>query len=149
MGPKGAPPEVHVRPRDDDAESASGEGIDQAHHRVVQELGLVDRHDIGVAPYLARDLSGRVHRHGLDLTPIMGRDAIDPSVAVVQMGLEHLHGLPGNQGSSHATEELFRLATEHHSGDDFDPSDVRGHGLPGRGLPIRRAGPARNGSPAV
>src|SRR6185436_17100133 len=38
------------------------------------------------------------------------------------MGLKDLHGLPGDDGAPHATDQLLRFSGKHHSRDHLDPA---------------------------
>ncbi len=52
----------------------------------------------------------------------MGGHREDPAVAVVEVRLEHLDSLVGDESTTHAAKKFLGLTAEHHAGYDLDPT---------------------------
>src|ERR1700694_4820159 len=116
------PAKVRVRSGDNDSPAPTRQRGHQRDDSLIHELRFVDRDHVGHRVDLLGDLRGRVGGNGLDSATIVARNGIDTRMPGVEMGLEHLHPFPRYDRASHAANELFALAAEHHTGNDFDPS---------------------------
>src|SRR3989454_12015294 len=116
------PAEIHVDPRQHDPHAAVGEIVGGGDDPVVQEPHFVHGDHLGVGSHRADHALGAIHRLGLDRAAVVSAHRVQPGVAGVQVRLENLDALFGNDRSSNPTDQLFALAGEHHAGDDFDPA---------------------------
>ena len=127
-GAKRHPFVVQVESRDDDAVALVGQVVAHLGEVVVEELGLVDRHN-GIAFRPSRlPLAGRLNvvPQGLAAWHNNGRHGVfvvahNFDVVVTRVGgrLEQRHGELGDVGAADATEELFGFAGEHGAAHDF------------------------------
>jgi hypothetical protein len=118
------PPKIRISAREDHPNAPAGEQGGDVHDLRIQELCLVDRHDLDVGPDQPKDLGGRVYRAGLELGAIVTRDAVEAGVAAVEMRLEHLHLTPGYGRPPDTADQLLALPAEHDAADHLDPSGV-------------------------
>src|SRR2546425_12630773 len=95
--------------------SAVGQCVGDRHDAAVQELCLVDRDDLGVGPHLPHDLVGRIHGLRIDRQAVVTRHRIQPGVAGIEVGLENLNLLAGDDGPPHPADELLALSRTHHA----------------------------------
>src|SRR2546430_8638499 len=116
------PAEIHVDPRQHDPDAAVGEIVGGDDDPVVQELHFVHGDHLGVGSHRADHALGAIHRLGLDRATVVRADGVEPGVPGIEVRLEDLDALFGNDRSSNPTDQLFTLAGEHHAGDDFDPA---------------------------
>src|SRR5437868_7701157 len=169
-------PKIGIGPGDDHPTPPGSQRGHQLDDAIVEKLGFVDSDDVGSGVDLLGDLCRRIRRNRFDGTAVVTGDRVDAGVALVEMGLEDLYPLAGDDGAPHASNQLLTLAAEHHAGNDLDPSTTlmewparpthdrsrslrggpprvgprRGGAAPGRprGGPLRsRGGPLRSREP--
>src|SRR4051812_19128135 len=114
--------EIGVRAGENHATAARCERGHEVDHGGREKLCFVDRDHLRVVAHRACDLLRRVDRHRLHAPPIMARHVVDASVALVEMRLEHLHALLGDERATNATDQLLALPAEHHATDHLDPA---------------------------
>src|SRR5437763_5188958 len=73
----------------------------------------------GSAP-AAHDLFGAVHGLRLHGSPVVGAQGVEPGVPGVEVGLEDLHALAGDDRAPYPPDQLLALPGEHDPGDHFD-----------------------------
>ena len=88
---------VHVESRDDDPHAAVGQLAADLDDAVVEELRLVDAHDIDVGGH-QQDVPGRVDRRGADGVGVV-RDDLLFRIAHVDAGFEDFNLLVGEFGA--------------------------------------------------
>jgi len=99
---------VHVESRDDDPHAAVGQLAADLDDAVVEELRLVDAHDIDVGGH-QQDVPGRVDRRGADGVGVV-RDDLLFRIAHVDAGFEDFNLLVGEFGAFETAYQLFGLA---------------------------------------
>jgi hypothetical protein len=120
------PAEVLVESRSDHAGAALRERQRRVDDRRLEELHLVDPHDVDAAR--PRDeLRAAVDGHGRHPHACMADD-VRRVVAVVDPGFEEEDPLPGDLGATEPADHLLALAAEHRPADDLEPStSLRGN----------------------
>ncbi len=117
-GAEGNATEVHVEPRDDDADAPISQFVADVGQSHVEELGFVDAHHVDVRRQeqdAGRRVDGRRENVVLVVT-----DHVLLRVTHVDGRLEDFHLLAGELGTAQASDELFGLAREHGTADYFD-----------------------------
>ena len=112
--------EVLVEPGCDHSRAAQGEcerGVDD---RRLEELHLVDPHDLAAAR-ACNELRTAVDRYGGHAHARVADD-IGRVVAVVDPGLEQEHALPGDLRAAQPADHLLALAAEHRAAHDLEPA---------------------------
>lgn len=119
------PPEVHVRARDDDTHTPIGKGVDDSDNTLVQKLGLINGHHLGIFADLFCDLHRSSHRNRFKFLAVMSSNTLNAPIAIIEMGLEYLDPTACNQRTPHSAKKLLGLAAEHHPGDNLHPTLMR------------------------
>ena len=129
-------PVVLVKPRDDHAFSPVSKFLRDIHDPHVEELPLIDPHDLRIAgepEYVGRIL----HAHRLEPCFAVRHDVIG-AVAVIDPRFEYSNLLAGYLRPAYPANQFFGLAAEHAAGNDLDPAGFLRGVVGGRGCHICR-----------
>ena len=140
---EGLAAKIHVKPRHDDADAASGKRLGDVGDPPVEELGLVDGRDRNAFRQVVEDVGAPAHRHGFHPRSVMRGD-LAAVVPGVEHRLEYRNPLARDLRPTHAADELLALPAEHAATDHLDPSPRVVHPrLPYRLPPARLPAAAR------
>ncbi len=119
--PKRYPPVIHVEAGHDHPFAEVGQVPAHPRQPIVEELRLIDAHDLRPGVETRHDLVGAVHELTGHPHLRVGND-IPLGVAVVELGFEDLDPLPGDHRPFEKPNQLLRLARKHRAGDYLDPA---------------------------
>jgi hypothetical protein len=88
---------IRVRSGQNDDAAARGKRSDYFNDSVIEKLGLINRDDLRRWIDLLSYLRGGIRRNCLDSSSVVTRHGINPGVARVEMRLENLNALFGDQ----------------------------------------------------
>ena len=131
--PEGTAPEVQVQPGHDHSHAEIGEFGHQLDQSSVEELGLVDAHDLDTETQLLAHLAARRHRHRGQTPVVPSCQHVSLTTPGVGRDPEHLDALAGDQGATEPAHQLLALAREHAAGDHLDAAAVAPALLPDHG----------------
>src|SRR6266508_3891184 len=121
------------------ADHATAAGHQLAHHaddRMVEELHLVDADDRRFGRDELQDLLADEHRTCLERIAVVRAHGLHRE-AIVDGGLEDLHGTARDDRAFDAADELLALSAEHRADDHLEPGV-------GRGAPAQSSAPPRD-----
>ena len=120
IGPKGIPRKSWSRPGHQHLLAGIGQARDDLGQPLVEELPLLDRHDVGVADERL-DLARVTDRHGDVLRPGAGDDGALRGPRV-EPRLDQYHAAPRDRKAAQEAQHLVGLAAEHASADHVHPA---------------------------
>ena len=120
IGPKGLP----VKSRHDYPHPAVGQLPADLHQSLVEELRLVDAHDIDVRGH-QQDILCRIYRRGADRAGVVRNDLLF-GVSHVDAGFEDFDPQAGEFGPLQAADQLLGFTREHRAAYHFDPTFLAG-----------------------
>ena len=131
--PEGAAPEVQIQPGDDHSNAEVGEFGHQLDESPVEELRLVDAHDLDPETQLLPHFVAGRHGHRGQAAVVPSREQVGLAAAGVGCDPEHLDALAADQGAAEPAHQFLALAGEHAAGDDLNAAAVATALLPDHG----------------
>jgi hypothetical protein len=123
--PERFPAKIGVGSGGHDSHTTVGKRRCDRNNRPVEKLHFVNRCDLCGWSKQPHDLRGGIHWLSFHRETVMCGNRVFGRVPVIQVGLEHLDALPGNDGTADAPNQFLSFSAEHYAGDHFDPSDGR------------------------
>src|SRR5690606_7044020 len=118
---------IRVQPGDDDANASVGQLVGDIDDGRVEELRFINRDNRCFRLQTVEDRSGVGQRLTFDILAVVAGDKLD-AITVVDIGLEDLNALSGDDGAAHAADQLFRLAAKHAAANHLDLAYMVNHG---------------------
>src|SRR5690606_31499806 len=112
---------------DDDANASVGQLVGDIDDGRVEELRFINRDNRCFRLQTVEDRSGVGQRLTFDILAVVAGDKLD-AITVVDIGLEDLNALSGDDGAAHAADQLFRLAAKHAAANHLDLAYMVNHG---------------------